>query len=665
VRRWVVLFIALMLMLPASVGLAASTSESMSKVTPVFSELFQLATNFQAKELVIHFSEGVKKQPAPLPMSGITASSKTFTMKGTNRHAFSFKAQGGTTVSVYIKNQGGTMVKRLVHQPWSGGTVKTLWDGKMDNGMYTKEGKYKIVATVSSGKGSFTKTFEFKVLDKIAPSIKLTNPTQYFSPIISEKIVIPFELNKKAMVTAIVYDNAGNNVRTILNGKPLNPGKQSISWLGNNATGSKVKDGSYQLVMTSVADNMLAGAKRSGNIIVDSVNPSTTVTLSDSSFHLDGANPFKGEIQLTENVIIDAIIVDHYGAKVKTLASDEAYQPGTGNFTWDGTNDYNQTIPEGQYRYVIELTDVAGNKGTVSSSLFNFQYHSVPVIISEAGVDLVIESRVAIPYKVNKDGYVTIGIYKNNQIVQELVKQESVKSGNHSFEWSGDGFTEGTYQFTITFKDQYGQLVDFTGEIHLTSTDIKIDYPDVVQILKTGSKRAEVYFELSDAATVTIDIYDSFGFKQRSIMKDQYLLKGIRKFEWNGRGDNSVLISGNEFIYIIRAKNQFGKVTTVEGMISESQYPSWLIAHSLKFNKNSEGKVESAELNINTEKAVKLHFSVYSSLTSVTPVSRADLSLSKGATVFIYTKPTTDPLYYVLLYEDRLGNLYKYVTDES
>jgi subtilisin family serine protease/flagellar hook assembly protein FlgD len=604
-------------------------------------------------------------QATPLPMSGITASSKSFTMKGTNRHVFSFRAQGGTNVSVYIKNQGGTIVKRLVNQLWSGGTVTTLWDGKMDNGNYAKDGNYKIIATVASGRGSFTKSFDFKVLDKVAPSIKLTNPTQYFSPINSDKVIIPFELNKKAKVTAIVYDNTGNKERTILDGKNLNPGKQSISWLGNNAAGTKVKDGSYQIVMTYIADNKMAGAKRTGIILVDSVKPTTTITLSDSAFNRDGVNPFKGQVQLTEKVTVNAYIVDQYGAKVKTIAYDEAYQSGTVNFIWDGTNDYDQPIPEGQYRYVIELTDLAGNKGTITSSLFNLQDQSLPVITSEDYVDVVAGNAVAIPYSVNKDGFVTIGIYKNNQLVQELMRDEAITSGNHSFVWSGNGFADGNYQFRITFRDQYDQKVEFTGDIQLTSTDIKIDYPDVVQLLKTGNTRAEVYFELSNAATVTVDIYDVYGYRQRTILKDQYLQKGIRKFEWNGRNESGAYTSGNEFSYIIRAKNQFGKVTTVEGLISDRAYPSWLITHSITFNKDSEGKVASANLNINIEKEVKLHFAVYTSLTSVTPVGREIYSLSKGMNLLTYSKPTTDPLYYFLLYEDRLGNLYGYVTDES
>jgi flagellar hook assembly protein FlgD len=602
-------------------------------------------------------------QATPLPMSAITATSKSFTMKGTNRHVFSFKAQGGTNVAVYIKNQGGTIVRRLVNQPWSGGTVTALWDGKMDNGTYAKDGNYKVIATVASGKGSFTKTFEFKVTDKVVPSIKLTNPTQYFSPINSDKVTIPFELNKKAKVTAIVYDNAGTKVRTLLDGKSLNPGKQSISWLGNNATGAKVKDGSYQIVMTYVADNKLAGAKRTGIILVDSVRPTTTITLSENHFKMDGVNVQKGQIVLTEKVKVNAYITDQNGSRVKTIVEETTYQPGTANLNWNGLDDDGDESPDGNYQYVVELTDLAGNQSTITSPSFILTNWSKPEISSENYVEILQGKPVTIPYTVNKEGTVTIEIRKNNQVIQTLVRNELISEGKHSFVWSGEGVTAGVYEFTISFTDSNGQRVDFSGELNVISTDLKINYPNSVQLQETGSKRAEVYFELSHDAIVTIDIYNLAGYKQKSILKDQSLQKGIRKFEWNGRSDFGGWVAGDEFIYIIMAKSEFGKVTTVEGKMSNKYYPSWLVSHSILFNQD--GRTDSVVINVNTDEEVKLQFSLYTSKTSLNPVEWTIYTLDIGQNVIHYTKPTTDRYYYYLKYTDRLGNQYLYVADES
>jgi flagellar hook assembly protein FlgD len=603
-------------------------------------------------------------QATPLPMSAITATSKSFTMKGTNRHVFSFKAQGGTNVAVYIKNQGGTIVRRLVNQPWSGGTVTALWDGKMDNGTYAKDGNYKVVATVASGKGSFTKTFEFKVMDKVAPSIKLTNPTQYFSPINSDKVMIPFELNKKAKVTAIVYDNAGNKVRTLLDGKSLNAGKQSISWLGNNATGAKVKDGSYQIVMTYVADNKLAGAKRTGIILVDSVKPTTTITLSENHFIMDGVNVLKGQIILTEKVKVNAYITDQNGSRVKTIVEETTYQSGTANLNWDGYDDRGVESPDGNYQYVVELTDLAGNQSRITGPTFKLTNWSEPEISSDYYVEIFKGKPVEIPYSVNKEGTVTIEIRKNRQVIETLARNESISEGKHSFVWGGEGVGAGIYEFAIIFIDSNGQRDEFIGELNVIATDIQIDYPEVVQMLESSTKRAEVYFELSKAAAVSVEIFDRSNIKVKTVLWDQPMDKGIRKFVWDGRNDSGKIIPGDEFIYVISAKNQIGIVTKVEGKLLTYATPWWLISQNATFNRDASGRIVSMDLTIETTKTVNLHFFAQLSLTSQSPISRIDYTLKQGTNTITYTKPVSSLLYYVLIYEDHLGNLYRYVANE-
>jgi subtilisin family serine protease len=603
-------------------------------------------------------------QATPLPMSGITASSKSFTMKGTNRHVFSFRAQGGTNVSVYIKNQGGTIVKRLVNQSWSGGTVTTLWDGKMDNGNYAKDGNYKAIATVASGSGSFTKSFDFKVLDKVAPSIKITNPIQYFSPKNSDKVIIPFELNKKAKVTAIVYDNTGNKVRTILDGKNLNPGKQSISWLGNNAAGTKVKDGSYQIVMTYIADNKMAGAKRTGIILVDSTKPSTTITLLENHFIMDGVNVLKGQIVLTEKVKVNAYITNQNGSRVKTIVEKTTYQPGTANLNWNGLDDAGYESPDGNYQFVVELTDLAGNQSTITGPTFKLTNWSEPEISSDYYVENFQGKPVEIPYSVNKEGTVTIEIRKNHQVIETLARNESISEGEHSFVWGGEGVGAGIYEFAIIFIDRNGQRVEFIGELNVIATDIQIDYPEVVQMLDSTTKRAEVYFELSKAATVSVEIFDRSNIKVKTVLWDQPMDKGIRKFTWDGRNDSGKIIPGDEFIYVISAKNQIGIVTKVEGKLLKYATPWWLISQNATFNRDASGRIVSMDLTIETTKEVNLHLFAQLSLTSQSPISRIDYTLKQGTNTITYTKPVTSPLYYILIYEDHLGNLYGYVANE-
>jgi subtilisin family serine protease/flagellar hook assembly protein FlgD len=603
-------------------------------------------------------------QATPIPMSNIT-SNKTFTMKGTNRHAFSFKAHSGTNVSIYIKNQGGTIVKRLFNQPWSGGTVTALWDGKMDNGNVARDGKYKLVATASGQKASFTKSFEFNVVDKMPPSIKFTNTSMYLSPIAKDSLSIPIELNKKAKITAIIYDNTGAKVRTIIENKPLNPGAQALTWNGKNNAGAMVKDGSYQIAMTAVADNKLASPKRTATIILDSTKPTATFTLENTSFKLGDVLTFKGQMQLSEKVTVNAYIADAYGTKIKQLAYETPYSAGTVNLVWDGTDEDGQISLEGNYRFVVELTDFAGNQSTVQSNLFALLDWTSPTITSDYDVEVYQGSPTDIWYNVNKSGKVTIGIYQNGRLLTELVKDQAIFEGNNKFTWSGEGYTGGEYQAVITFTDQNGQRVEHTIDITLLTTDIQIQYPRIVQLIDSSYKRAEVFYELSHAASVTIEVYSSTGYKLRTIMKDQNIDKGIRKFEWNGRSDTGSWVNGDEFIYFIRAKNQYGKTTTVEGKITNKVYPDWLYSQYFTVNRNTSGQVTSVELDIEVGKEMEFQLSAYTSLTSSTPYYYKQYVLSAGSNHITYTKDTSTKLYYYLTYRDHLGNMYWYAADED
>jgi flagellar hook assembly protein FlgD len=86
---------------------------------------------------------------------------------------------------------------------------------------------------------------EYTVQDYKQSSNQTKQLHVYFSSTLKKHITIPFEISKKAKVTAIIYDHSGKKVNTILDGLTLNPGHHSINWNGKNTKGTKMKDGSY------------------------------------------------------------------------------------------------------------------------------------------------------------------------------------------------------------------------------------------------------------------------------------------------------------------------------------------------------------------------------------------------------------------------------------
>lgn len=107
---------------------------------------------------------------------------------------------------------------------------------------------------MSNGRETVAKTKQIKVVDSVVPSIQLSSSTVSFSPKAKGKVSIPFALNKKASVTAQVYDSKNKLVKTIWSNKWLSGGKQTLVWDGKNASGKLLPDGTYRLKLSAVDD---------------------------------------------------------------------------------------------------------------------------------------------------------------------------------------------------------------------------------------------------------------------------------------------------------------------------------------------------------------------------------------------------------------------------
>ncbi len=187
----------------------------------------------------------------PAPASNITPSSKTFTYTGTNQLSLSLSAKKGTKASLYIKNGNGQIIRRLVtNQVSNGSTFSTKWDGKMDTQAYTPEGKVKVMARVTDGKHTIYRGVYVSVKDKVAPTITLAEQNITFSTTNQQKISVPFHVDKKSRVTAILYDQTGNAVQTLAKEKLVTDGNVTLTWDGQDSSQQQVQKGTYTLQLS-------------------------------------------------------------------------------------------------------------------------------------------------------------------------------------------------------------------------------------------------------------------------------------------------------------------------------------------------------------------------------------------------------------------------------
>ncbi|CAM3981443.1 S8 family serine peptidase [Mesobacillus zeae] len=416
----------------------------------------------------IDVNKALMKTPAPI--SSISQTAPSFSVDAERKNGISFTLQGGTKFSLYIQNSKGETVKKIItNKKWTGGKVSASWNGKLDSGKYAWTGNYKLVVKASNGKRSALKRTDIKVTNNVVPSIKAASSALY-SPAVTGKLTIPYTVNKKAMVTAVITNSSNREVRRLLNRYTVLSRTRQLTWDGKDSKGKRVADGKYTLSLSVVDSAKRRGTTRKMVITVDTKGPTAKTVVKTSPFVIDGKSKtaFSGEFK--EKVTVNAYVITGENTKLKTLASKKVFNPGTINFSWDGKNDKAQAVPEGKYRYMIELSDAAGNKTIAKSSVFELVHP--PVVRSQAEFNYPSEGETVFGYSVSKPGTVTVQIFKDGQPFRKIEENIAKTAGSHQFVWdgkndSGNPGVDGDYAFKISIKDNYSLSHTFSGTIHL------------------------------------------------------------------------------------------------------------------------------------------------------------------------------------------------------
>ncbi|UOE95774.1 S8 family serine peptidase [Alkalihalobacillus sp. LMS39] len=606
-----------------------------------------------------------------VPLTSIKTPNATFTAKGTNNFNILFTTNGQANITVRIKDSNGKVVKKfMTNRASSGGKQSFSWDGKLDNGTYAN-GNYVIEVKMSNGKFTNTKTKKVKVVDKAPPILTFSKSSYGFSPKVKNDVKLSFELNRKATVTAKVYDANGNVVRTILNNKSLNGGKRSVTWNGKNSKGNVVKDGTYTIKFTSKSTNNLKSTK-SVKVVIDS-KVDGKAKLSSTTFKSTGENNHKATLEFTENLYVSTFIINDKGTKIRQLTNNKLYKPKTRTFSWDGKNDKNKRVAEGTYRYLFEIKDKYGNTKTVKSSSVTVQDWSKPTITKTTDLEFVNKgTSLSIPYELGKAGKVTIQIHNGSTLVRELETNVSKSKGAQQAVWNGKNaqgqeVADGVYRYTIKVVDKYGQQVERTRNITVAFTNITITAPDVVQYDEYESV-AEVFYELSDKALVTIKIFDNYGEEVYTVHSNVQANKGINQFIWDGktRWYHSWDLYG--YTYEIQAKPLHGgKTTKVTGAFSNYTDPKWLLENSYQLKQpNSWYTPNELLYKVKTSENVTLKLTAYRYWGDYEVFTKTYSIAKNKVTDIIYKKDANEDEYYYynLLFTDRLGNKYFYSIEE-
>ncbi len=274
---------------------------------------------------------------------------------------------------VKVKDKDGNVVQTYEFnlEDVKDGKITVDWNGKDINENTVSEGTYSIDITVQdvAGNSKSKQINDVKVITTYE-NIIASSDIKYFSPNndgVKDEVKFINEINSVEETiswNAKVIDSNGKIVK-VYRGKGLIPNK--LNWNGRDDNGSIVSDGVYTY---QVEANYVSGNNPKSNKIeieLDNTKPEAEIEESYTSFSPNNDGN-KDDVEITVNVdddltVKEVKIVDADNNKVSDVElSDDK------KVVWNGTDENENPLKEGEYSIQIIVEDKAGNVSTINSN---------------------------------------------------------------------------------------------------------------------------------------------------------------------------------------------------------------------------------------------------------------------------------------------------------
>jgi len=414
--------------------------------------------------------------------------------------------------------------------------------------------------------GEFTAEIEVEDLagNKATETIKYTIDTQ--SPSIQNLVISPdliirdsevnnnyieitFSSDELSKVSIEVSNKEGQVVKLIKQDDLKT--SWSVTWDGFHDAGT-MEDGSY-FIQAFLEDE--AGNTTTSDVLQVSIQANLPA-ISDIELSIPKVKPgVTTEIRFntSNDGNVFGQIENGKGELLKILADNLPVIKGSNTISWDGKNQQNDLLPDGDYYVVLWLQ----TKGLDTPPLKKrIEVDGTPPLLSDISIN-----KPYLTYAQEEDVSANVEIFETVQIVAEVLNAQSAvvtvvenaeyAKGKHELSWdglnSGKQLAKGTYTLRITVEDEamnqtqksasfevvdYSQAtVSYDRTYYVFSPDgdaINEQIQSTIQIQGTGEK------------AVTSIIKSSSGKVIKSLLNETNTLSKMFVISWDGKDDKDV-----------------------------------------------------------------------------------------------------------------------------
>lgn len=278
--------------------------------------------------------------------------------------------QKAKVTAIVTAPSGKTIRKILVNKSLAAGKYSIVWDGKYANGERVKDSTYRLnlsLINIHNKKGK-TKNVLIRV-DTVRPSGKIALSSNIFKMDTKNRNTMNLQMTETAKVRVLVTNEKGTIIKELLN-KQLKAG--AVSWNGQDAKKQFTTEGKYRFLvqMKDMAGNS-STLQSNWFVLQDSRVPTIQ---SEKDFYFNTKDLKKVDYSLSKD---GKVTIEIYQGTtlIKTIQNETLEPSGKQSFEWDGTDNSNTAVSDGDYQFKITVADSYGLSKALKGNLhIQFDY---------------------------------------------------------------------------------------------------------------------------------------------------------------------------------------------------------------------------------------------------------------------------------------------------
>jgi flagellar motor protein MotB len=457
---------------------------------------------------------------------------------------------------------------------------KLLWDGKDDNKKDVIDGNYKYVLEAKDiAENKFILPEELIQIDRTPPVIVAEASPTLFSPNgdgVMDETNFVLQIQDASLLKSWqlnIKNSAGKTVKVF---KGKSSVEKNIIWGGKGDEKGVLPDGTYLWTVNAVDIAGNSSKIAPLKFVIGATKPTISVKSSLDVFS-PNSDGIKDSVKF--NVTVKAFNkIKDWSMKIVSTKS-EVKHTFSGNgappavITWYGEKDDKKPLMDGNYGYILEITDEAGN--LVSST-------RKPIIIDTAKPQITVDAGLNI-FSPNgdsfKDNVSFLFKYKDDSSAAEWVlsieneKRRTLKkfSGKGALPVSviwdgkddgGDVLRDGSYNYVLSAEDIVGNRVStFKQTIKVDNTapvvEISAD-PDLFSPNADGEKDVTIFsLDYRDASDISNWIVKATG-AEHALATFKGTGRPSQNITWDGNNDRGSALPDGIYNVVLNIRDEVG-----------------------------------------------------------------------------------------------------------